>query len=67
MVFIYVLLILVGLFLCGFLGYKLGKRPKKLNPIEKEEENRRIKLETSMQEVMNYNIEKALSRPKVGA
>jgi len=59
---IYVLLSMVVLFLCCFLSYKIGKRPKKLTPIESDEQLKRERLEKNMQEVMTYSVDKALGR-----
>jgi len=59
---IYGLLLIGVLFLCSFISYKIGKRPKKLAPIQSDEQLRRERLEKNMQEVMSYSVDKALKR-----
>ncbi|MGV8982145.1 hypothetical protein [Clostridium sp.] len=59
---IYGLLLIGVLFLCSFISYKIGKRPKKLTPIENDEQLKRERLEKNMQEVMTYSVDKALGR-----
>lgn len=51
---------------CFYVGYKIGRRKKPLEPTEDEYERMRMEqLRKDFVEVMNYDLETALQRKKV--